>query len=89
MPRSTLYEKRDRQTLQFRTVPSLRHKLEDAARSNGRTLSGEMEYRLARSFLADELDEAAKRVLARVNGPILTPPNMSADDLSEWRQLNS
>ena len=46
-----------------RTTRELRARLEAAASDSGRSLGQEVEYRLERSFFADDMREAAKAVM--------------------------
>lgn len=49
------HEEAKRCPLNMRTTPQLREKMAAAAAANGRSLSSEVEFRLERSFLIDEM----------------------------------
>jgi hypothetical protein len=50
--------------LTFRTRGDMRSKLEEAAQKSGRSISEEIEARLERSFVADEVREAVAEALS-------------------------
>ena len=52
-----------RATVTFRCLPDVRAKLQEAAAKSGRSASEEMEHRLARSFLHDDLIATARETI--------------------------
>jgi uncharacterized protein (DUF1778 family) len=62
MPRKKVLEGK-RYPLNMRTTKEMREKLERAARKSGRSLVGEVEYRLERSFDREEVVKLQAEVI--------------------------
>ena len=52
----------------FRPTPEIRQRLEAAAQENGRSMSQEIEHRLERSFIMEDVDSYLTRVFAEMQG---------------------
>lgn len=61
---------KDTPHLRLRVDPSLLGRLEKAAEKNGRTLTGEINQRLAESFKKDELLALAERLSERLSSEV-------------------
>jgi len=58
-----------RQTFSFRITDEMRQQLIGAVRISGRSLSEEVEYRVARSFLEDRWEERMRETLSKLLHP--------------------
>jgi hypothetical protein len=68
-----LFQEGKRHPLNMRTTAELRAKIEAAAAASGRSLVQEVEYRLERSFLADEVRAAVAEAMRPAVGPPSAP----------------
>uniref|UniRef100_UPI00398C5087 TraY domain-containing protein n=1 Tax=Methylorubrum thiocyanatum TaxID=47958 RepID=UPI00398C5087 len=61
----------ERISLSTRTTAAIRDRLEEAAQHSGRSLSQEMEFRLAESFMADDIVEHSTRLVRERELPLV------------------